>query len=175
MHHQELFTAGHGVKTAGELVATLLSAGCETLVDVRRFPSSRRNPQFNQGPLREALAEAGMAYSHAVELGGLLSEEPGETDFPCVRVRAFRSYAARMRTPAWQRALELEVTRPRPCLMCAETSWERCHRRMIADFLVAKGHAVSHLLGPERREAHRLYHGSEAREGRLYLCGQHVG
>ena len=60
MHQQELFTVGHGVKAGGELIATLQSAGCETLVDVRRLPFSRRNPQFNQGKLKEALAQARM-------------------------------------------------------------------------------------------------------------------
>ncbi len=59
--------------------------------------------------------------------------------------------------------------------MCAETSWERCHRRLISDFLAAKGHSVVHLVGAGQREPHRLYHGSEARDGCLFLCGQAVG
>ena len=132
---------------------------------------SRRNPQFNQGPLREALAQAGIRYRHAVELGGRRSGEPGEEEFACIRVGAFRSYAARMRSEAWQGALAAELSQPSPCFMCAETVWWRCHRRLIAELLTARGREVVHLLGPGRRDRHRLYDESEVRAGRLYLCG----
>jgi uncharacterized protein (DUF488 family) len=169
-----LFTVGHGIRPLEELVETMLGAGVETLVDVRRFPSSRRNPQFNQGPLAAALEDAGVAYRHAVELGGRRSGEPGEERFPCVRVGAFRSYAARMATEAWQASLADALVEPAPCFMCAETVWWRCHRRLIAELLVARGHPVVHLLGPSRREPHRLFDESEVREGRLYLCGSLV-
>ena len=169
MHHP--FTVGHGVRPLEELVDTVRAAGVETLVDVRRFPGSRRNPQFNQGPLRDALEAAGIHYRHAVELGGRRSGEAGEDEFPCLRVAAFRSYAAWMRTAAWQQALAAELAEPRPCFMCAETAWQRCHRRLIAELLAARGEAPIHLLGPEHREPHRLYDESEVHEGRLYICG----
>src|SRR5213080_795926 len=100
-----VYTIGHGTRPLDELVAMLAAAGVRTLVDVRRFPGSRRNPQFNQGPLQGALAEAGIGYRHAVELGGRLSDEPGEERFDCIRVPAFRAYSARMTTPGWQAAL----------------------------------------------------------------------
>jgi uncharacterized protein (DUF488 family) len=99
MHGNEVFTLGHGVRQSLELVTTLREVGVETLVDVRRFPASRRNPQFTQGPLRAALGDAGIVYRHAVELGGRRSGEPGEERFGCIRVPAFRSYAARMGIP----------------------------------------------------------------------------
>jgi uncharacterized protein (DUF488 family) len=169
-----LFTIGHGIRPLAELVETLLEAEIATLVEVRRFPGSRRNPQFNQGPLRAALADAGIFYRHAIELGGRLRGEPGEEQFACLRVPAFRAYAARMATAEWQAALREELAAPRPCFMCAETAWTRCHRRLIAELLSARGHSVEHLLGPGRREPHRLYHESEAREGRLFLCGRLV-
>ena len=166
-----VFTIGHGVRPLDELIETLRRAGVETLVDVRRFPGSRRNPQFNQGPLRDALGEQGIVYRHAVELGGRRSGEPGEEEFACIRVAAFRSYAARMRSEAWQEALAVELAQPTPCFMCAETLWTRCHRRLVAELLAARGDAVVHLLGPARREEHRFYDESEIRDGRLYLCG----
>ncbi len=166
-----LFTVGHGIRPLEELVETLTGANVRTLVDVRRFPGSRRNPQFNQGRLEEALAEAGVVYRHAVELGGRRSEEPGEERFPCLRVAAFRSYAARMGTEPWQEALTRALAEPSRCFMCAETAWSGCHRRLIAELLVARGHTVVHLLGPAQREPHRLYDESEIRDGRLYLCG----
>jgi len=165
------FTVGHGIRPLEELIETLHGAGVETLVDVRRFPGSRRNPQFNQGPLRDALGDAGIEYRHAVELGGRRSDEPGEDDFTCIRVPAFRSYAARMRTDAWQVALKAELEQPTPCFMCAETPWQKCHRRLIAELLTARGHEITHLVGPAHRQPHRLYDESEIQGGRLYLCG----
>jgi uncharacterized protein (DUF488 family) len=164
-------TIGHGTRPAEELVAVLAAAGVETLVDVRRYPGSRRNPQFNQAAIAAELGAAGIAYRHEVELGGRLRSEPGEERYPCIRVAAFRSYAARMGTPEWQEALAGALAEPAPCFMCAETPWWRCHRRLIAELLTARGHDVVHLLAPGRAEAHRLYDDSEVRDRKLYLCG----
>jgi uncharacterized protein (DUF488 family) len=169
-----VWTVGHGTRPADELVAMLHEAGVQTLVDVRRFPGSRRNPQFGQDALAQTLHDAGIAYRHAVELGGRLRGEPGEERFGCIRVAAFRSYAARMGTDAWQEALAAELAQPVPCFMCAETLWTRCHRRLIAELLVARGETVTHLMRPGRHEPHRLYDESEVRDGRLYLCGSLV-
>jgi uncharacterized protein (DUF488 family) len=166
-----VLTIGHGTRPAAELVDCLQEAGARTLVDVRRFPGSRRNPQFNQAALGATLREAGIGYRHAVGLGGRRSGEPGEERFSCIRVAAFRSYAARMGTPDWQAALDEALAEPAPCLMCAETQWQRCHRRLISELLVARGHEVVHLIRPRQREPHRLFDDSEVREGRLYLCG----
>ena len=168
------YTIGHGTRPVEELVTCLLGAGIETLVDVRRFPGSRRNPQFNQTALAETLDAAGIAYRHAGELGGRRSNEPGEERFPCIRVAAFRSYAARMRTEAWQQALAGALAEPAPCFMCAETPWWRCHRRLIAELLTARGDEIVHLLRPGESQAHRLYDESTVREGKLYLCRELV-
>ena len=151
----------------------LRKANVQTVVDVRRYPSSRRNPQFNQTELASSLADAGIAYRHAEPLGGRRSGEPGEERFGCIRTSAFRSYAARMGTPEWQQALAAALQEPTPCFLCAETVWWRCHRRLIAELLVAWGHEVVHLLpgGPHR---HTLSEDAEARDGRLYLCGELV-
>ena len=143
-------TVGHGRRPLAELVAVLREAGAETLVDVRQFPGSRRNPQFNQGPVAEALEQAGIAYVHAAELGRRRSGEPGED---------------------WQESLAHALQERAPAFMCAETPWQRCHRRFIADLLTARGHEVVHLIRPGEREPHRLSAYAEARDGRLYLCG----
>ena len=71
-----VFTVGHGIRPLDELIETLRESDVQTLVDVRRFPGSRRNPQFNQGPLRGALDDAGIVYRHAVQLGGRRTGEP---------------------------------------------------------------------------------------------------
>ena len=74
---------------------------------------------------------------------------------------------------AWQEALAASLEEPTPCFLCAETSWRRCHRQLIAHLLVARGHEVLHLL-PDGVERHRLSDDAEVREGRLYLCGELV-
>jgi uncharacterized protein (DUF488 family) len=169
-----VYTIGHGIRPADELIATLEEAGVRTVVDVRRIPRSRRNPQFNQEAMREPVAAAGIEYRHEVDLGGLRENEPGEERFACIRVPAFRSYAARMGTDAWEAALARTLSAPTPCLMCAETSWLKCHRRMICELLAARGHEVVHLIRPGERELHVLRKEAEGREGRLYLCGHRV-
>jgi uncharacterized protein (DUF488 family) len=169
-----ILTIGHGTRSQEELIETLLLAGAETVVDVRRFPGSRRNPQFNQTPLAAALESAGIRYRHALALGGRRSGEPGEERFGCIRTAAFRSYAARMGQPEWQDALAGALRLPSPCFMCAETLWWRCHRRLIADLLAARGDDVVHLIRPGESQSHVLSEGSEEREGKLYLCGELV-
>ena len=187
-----VWTIGHGAREADAFVSLLRSAGVQTLVDVRRFPGSRRHPQFNQAALASTLAEAGIAYRHEVELGGRRSGEPGEERFGCIETPAFRSYAARMSSPRWLDALDRVLARPDPCfmcaerdltkrtntgvaLMCAETLWWRCHRRLIAELLHARGYEVIHLLGPGKAQPHRPWDGvAEVRDGRLYLCGELV-
>jgi len=166
-----VYTIGHGTRPLEELVALLRTAGVQTLVDVRRYPGSRRNPQFNQAMLVPALAETGIGYRHAVDLGGRLSGEPGEERYPCIQVAAFRSYAARMSTPGWQDALAAALAEPGPALMCSETPWTKCHRRLIAELLHARGHVVRHIVRPGRTEPHVPWTVAETREGRLYLCG----
>ena len=151
----------------------LVGAGIETLVDVRRVPRSRWNPQYNRKAIAEAVSGAGLRYRHARALGGLLSDEPGEERFACIKPAAFRSYAARMGAPEWQEELASVLDEPDPCLMCAETAWQRCHRRLISELLVARGHEVLHLL-PGEVEPHRLSEDAEARGGHLYLCGELV-
>ena len=152
-------------------MSVVRDAGVRTLVDVRRFPGSRHNPQFNQPELSMALEGGGIAYRHAVELGGRLAGEPGEDAFGCLRVAAFRSYTARMGTERWQAALAVALLEPAPCLMCSETLWWRCHRRLIAELLHARGEQVVHLLGPGKSQPHKPLLEAETRGGCLYLCG----
>jgi uncharacterized protein (DUF488 family) len=169
-----VFTIGHGTRPVEEFLECLREAAVRTLVDVRRYPASRRNPQFGGAALAETLHAAGIAYRHAVELGGRRSGEPGEERFACIKTAGFRSYAARMGTPDWQTALDAALREPDPCLMCAETLWWRCHRRLIAELLVARGDDVWHLIRPGKQERHRLSDDADARDGRLYLCGELV-
>ncbi len=168
------YTVGHGTRSGDDLVAVLRDAGVQTLVDVRRYPGSRRNPQFNLEAVADRVTAAGIAYVHELELGGRRSGEPGEERFRCIASAAFRSYAARMGTPEWQAALADAVGRPTPCFMCAETLWWRCHRRLIAELLEARGYEILHLIRRGDHLRHRMSEESDVRGGKLYLCGQLV-
>ena len=172
MHHSgtRIYTVGHGRRTIEELVECLQESGRRTLVDVRRFPGSRRNPQFNQKPLAEGLEAAGIEYLHAFALGGLRTDEPGQERFQCLG--AFAGYAARMGSGEWQDALGSALAEPDPVFMCAETPWQRCHRRFISELLEARGHEVVHLIRPGEREPHRMHRQSRVIDRRLYLCGE---
>ena len=169
-----VFTIGHGTRSGDDLVAVLQGAGVQTLVDVRRYPGSRRNPQFNLEAVAERVTAAGITYVHELELGGRRSGEPGAERFRCIASAAFRSYAARMGTPEWQAAFADAVARPAPCFMCAETLWWRCHRWLIAELLTARGFEIVHLIRKDDHLRHRMSDESEVREGKLYLCGQLV-
>jgi uncharacterized protein (DUF488 family) len=79
-----------------------------------------------------------------------------------------------MRSDSWQKALADALAEPAPCFMCAETLWTKCHRRLIAELLAARGREVVHLLAPGRREPHRPWDEAEFRDRRLYLCGNRV-
>lgn len=151
-----LYTVGHSTRSGGELLALLTARRIATLVDVRRFPASRRHPQFARAALEEALAGAGISYLHEPDLGGRRAPRPGSPHIAW-RVAAFRGYADHMATPAFQNALARLIRRAagergewgeRVVVLCAEAVPWRCHRRLIADALVARGIEVLHILGP---------------------------
>jgi uncharacterized protein (DUF488 family) len=153
-----VLTVGHSTHDAGEFVELLKGAGVQALADVRRYPGSRRMPWFNEGPLQTALGEAGIAYVHLPELGGRRQPVPGSPNGGW-RVAQFQGYADHMETAEFAaglaRLLEL-ASGQRTAVMCAEADWRRCHRRLLSDALVARGHAVSHLGARGATEPHRL-------------------
>ena len=153
-----VYTVGHSTRTADEMLVLLRDAAVELLVDVRAFPSSRRNPQFNRDALERWLRAAGIAYRHSRELGGRRSPTPGSPNGGW-RDPAFQGYADHMRSPEFRRALaDLEaVAREAPTtIMCAEAVWWRCHRRLISDALVARGWRVEHLGIGDGQAVHEL-------------------
>lgn len=155
------FTVGHGTRTADELAAILRPAGVRTLVDVRRFPTSRRSPWLARERLAADLPALGIAYEWWGEtLGGRRSRTGRPSRHSALRDRAFQGYAEQMETPAFRDALTRLEARARSgealALMCAETLWWRCHRRLIADALTLRGARVVHLVDARRSEPHRL-------------------
>lgn len=158
-----VFTVGHGARPLEELLEVLREADVRVLVDVRRFPGSRRHPHFAREALERSLPEAGVAYEWRGDVfGGRRRALPKEQSrHPIWRVDAFRAYAEHMDTPPFREALstleERATAGERLAVMCSETLWWRCHRRLIADALVAHGHEVVHLLTPGKRQVHALH------------------
>ena len=151
-----LYTVGHGRRSVAELVQVLAEAGVGRVVDVRRFPGSRRNPHLSGASLEAELPGLGIAYEWCEELGGRRSRAPGSRH-PAWESDAFAGYADHMDTGEFRRALDNLLGRLPLAVMCAETLWWRCHRRLIADAATLAGVDVIHLLGPSRAEAHRLH------------------
>jgi uncharacterized protein (DUF488 family) len=149
------YTVGHSTRSIDELVMLLADAGVTRLLDVRTAPGSRRNPQFARDALSRSLARQGIDYLHEPALGGFRRPRPDSPNGGWEQP-AFRGYADHMGSDEFRAALErLErLARERPTsVMCAEAQWWRCHRRLIADALVAHGWRVLHLgLGPTPAE-----------------------
>jgi uncharacterized protein (DUF488 family) len=153
-----VLTLGHSTRTIEEFVRLLRASGADHLLDVRRFPGSRRHPQFGKETLSARLREEGIGYSHLPGLGGRRQPLPDSPNGGW-RNASFRGYADHMDTPEFQENLEWLVGlcgRERVCLMCSEALWWRCHRRMIADALVVRGFPVEHVLGEGSRQTHEL-------------------
>jgi uncharacterized protein (DUF488 family) len=151
-------TIGHGTRTTDELAALLAAAGVATLIDVRRYPSGRRQPHLSRERLAVDLPERGIAYEWWGEaLGGRRAATPASVADSGWSSPAFAAYSAYMSTSAFSAALEVLEERASAgealAIMCAETVWWRCHRRLIADALTLDGVAVEHLIDrvPGRR------------------------
>jgi uncharacterized protein (DUF488 family) len=150
-----IFTVGHSTRPQAELIAILEDAGIRLLVDVRRFPGSRRHPQFGKEALHAGLSAASIAYRHEPDLGGR-REPRADSPNTAWRVGAFRGYADHMASPEFRAALERLVAGAGvpTAVMCAEARPAQCHRQLIADAPVARGTEVVHLIAPGQRQAH---------------------
>jgi uncharacterized protein (DUF488 family) len=164
-----IFTIGHSTHAPDAFVALLAGPEIELLVDVRRFPSSRRFPWFNRSELHRALSEAGIDYLHMEALGGRRDPVPGSSNGGW-RVGQFRGYADHMESAEFRdavgRLIELAQGR-RTAVMCAEAQWWRCHRRLLSDVLLTRDLEVLHLDGRGRSERHELTPFAVLAEGRL--------
>jgi uncharacterized protein (DUF488 family) len=130
----------------------------QTLVDVRRYPGSRRMPRWNTDSLERTLERAQIAYLHIPELGGRRRPLPGSPNGGW-RVEQFRGYADHLQSGEFRAGLERLTTiagRERTVVMCAEAQWRRCHRRLLADALLARGWTVLHVGPGGEVERHRL-------------------
>ena len=151
-----VYTIGHSTHSFDSFLQMLRSFDIKVLVDVRRFPGSRKYPQFNKENIEAALRENGIAYTHLEALGGRRKvQKDSKNDL--WRNDAFRGYADYMETEAFKQAIEdleaIALQQP-TAYMCSEAVWWRCHRSMISDYLKAKGWTVWHIMAAGKAEEH---------------------
>lgn len=152
-----LYTIGHSNRTAEDYLALLKQHGIERLVDVRRVPRSRFNPHFNEKSLATLLAEHRIAYEPIPELGGMRKAQPNSINTAMRKDGGFQGFADYMQTLEFEMALErLLDNDKRTAFMCAEREPSQCHRGLIADALVARGHRVTHIVRTEEIYDHAL-------------------
>lgn len=153
-----IWSIGHSTHPLDEFVALLRTHGITRLADIRTVPKSRHNPQFHTDALTDSLPLNGITYQHHPGLGGwrkAVEDSPNGG----WRNRSFRGYADYAMTPEFERSLgelrELAATEP-TAMMCSEALWWRCHRRIVADRLVAGGDTVRHINSNGRTTLHEL-------------------
>jgi uncharacterized protein (DUF488 family) len=146
------FTIGHSTRPIGEFVGLLTKAEIQLVVDVRTVPRSRTNPQYNSEVLPKTLSAFQIEYEHIAALGGLRGRKrdvPSDVN-AFWQNRSFHNYADYARSEDFRSGLIRlrELGHAKQCaIMCAEAVWWRCHRRIIADYLIAAGEMVFHILG----------------------------
>jgi uncharacterized protein (DUF488 family) len=167
----ELFTIGHGTHPVEEMTALLRGAGVLVVIDIRIAPGSRRHPQFQRESLADWLPETGIEYRWERRLGGFRHLQPDSPD-TALRNDSFRAYAGYMRTPEFRDALDelLDEAGERPsAVMCSESVWWRCHRRLVADHVaLVDGGRVRHIMPDGRLAEHRPTDGVRVAGDELY-------
>ena len=162
----DVLTVGHGRLEGSQLSALLQQAAVDLVVDIRRFPGSRHNPDVAREPLETRLVEDGIGYRWDARLGGRRSAPPGPSADPWWQVAAFRAYAAHTRTPEFQEGLDellASLTSDRTAVMCSEAVWWRCHRRIVADVVaLTTDIPVRHLMHDGRLVEHPPSEGARA-------------
>ncbi len=165
-----IFTIGHSNREWPEFLDLLRKNGIDLLVDVRKLPRSRANPQYNAETIAKALEKTGIGYTHLESLTGfrkgtqLTVESAWEN-------KSFKAYAAYMRSPEFKAGLDelLRLSAGRSvAIMCSEAVWWRCHRRMIADALIARGYEVRDILSEKAPLPHQLTTIGHVQDGEVF-------
>ena len=167
----QIFSIGHSTHALDRFLALLGQHGIEVLVDIRRFPGSRRFPHFNRESFAAALPEAGVEYCWFEALGGRRQKKKSDPS-PNLGLRneSFRNYADYMPTAQFREAIcqlqELAEHRP-TAIMCSESVFWRCHRRLVSDYLWMKGIGVQHIMPSGELYAHTLTKGARIENDEL--------
>lgn len=166
---RSVWTIGHSTHSIEELATMLHSFKIGAVVDIRRFPGSKKFPQFNKDALGISLPEHGILYFHLMALGGRRKPGPASKNSSW-RSPAFRGYADYMETGAFKEGIQdlekIALTHRTAC-MCSEAVWWRCHRALVADYLKARGWKVMHIMGAGKAEEHPYTAPAKIIKGRL--------
>lgn len=164
-----IWTIGHSTHSLEEFVDWLKAHEIAALVDIRRYPGSRRYPHFNKEALADSLPETGLSYYHFEDLGGRRKARPDSVN-KVWRHPSFRGYADYMETTGFKETvqdLEEIASEKRTVVMCSEAVWWSCHRAMVADYLKSNDWKVLHIMGPDKTTEHPYTKPAQLENGRL--------
>lgn len=170
-----IFSVGHGNRSSEALLGLLVTAGIRRVVDVRAVPRSRRHPHFGYGPLGAALQAIGIEYEWRGKPLGGLRRAADDARHGGLKEPAFRAFASHMEGSTFRAAasgLAAAAAGRHVCMMCAERDPAQCHRSLIADWLVANGHDVVHLVEPGETRAHVLHASARIVDGTLSYASE---
>jgi uncharacterized protein (DUF488 family) len=172
-----LYTIGHSTRSFDEFLGTLQAHSIHTLVDIRSIPMSRRLPHFNRESLELTLPENGIRYVWMKELGGRRKKTLEDSPNVALRSPSFRNYADHMLSKEFHQAIDELIQlagESKTAYMCAERVYFRCHRMLVSDWLVARGHEVLHIEGTGPARRHKLMPEARLVEGQLIYRGDQL-
>jgi uncharacterized protein (DUF488 family) len=170
-----VLTIGHSNHPLERFLDLLARHGVEALVDIRRFPGSRKHPHFHQDNLAAVLPKSGVEYHWLEALGGRRPKQRDESPNRGLENKGFRNYADYMLTEEFREGVEklLEIAQQkRTAIMCAEGLFWQCHRRLVSDFLMAKGITVQHIMPGGELRPHELTRGAVIEGGQMTYPGE---
>jgi uncharacterized protein (DUF488 family) len=173
----KLYTIGHSTRTPEEFIEILQAHSIRILADIRAFPSSRRLPHFNRDALEGTLRERGIDYMWMKALGGRRQKIRENSPHTAIRDESFRNYADYMLTTEFEQAAEELIRRADThplAYMCAEKMYSHCHRRMVSDWLVVRGHEVLHIEDLGTPKPHQLNPEARMVQGKLIYQGDRL-
>jgi uncharacterized protein (DUF488 family) len=165
-----IWTIGHSTHAADYFLKMLKSFEIEHLVDIRRYPGSRRYPHFNTEALAKLLNQENIGYKHEVDLGGRRTPKPDSKNTKW-RIAAFKGYADYMETESFKKAIErLEGTalKFKTVYMCSEAVWWSCHRALVSDYLKVRGWTVMHIMSEAKAQEHPYTSPASVVQGDLF-------
>jgi uncharacterized protein (DUF488 family) len=174
-----IYTIGHSTRDLAEFSRVLQAHEIRLLEDIRAFPMSRRHPHFNRENLEMWLPQIGCDYVWEKDLGGRRRKQMPADKSPNLALRndSFRNYADYMLTPQFARAIDRLVeraARANTAIMCAEALYFRCHRMLVSDYLVSRGHRVLHILDENPPKEHALSKDARIVDGKLVYRGDYL-
>ena len=174
-----IYTIGHSTRELADFSRVLHAHQIQILEDIRAFPASRRYPHFNRENLELWLTQIGCEYVWEKDLGGRRKQQMPRDQSPNVALRnqSFRNYADYMLSPNFESAVQRLVERAeraKTAIMCAESVYFRCHRMLVSDYLVSRGHSVLHILNEKPPTPHVMTKDARIIDGRLVYRGDYL-